>query len=282
MHLTIAKAAANQASEHLSKSVMRRALRHAEAAHRCLRQSRNQDFVDDAERQLGNVYMAFGQYQIARRYFISLLRRERNLPGFEPVKAASLHNIFCISLGLGDMRRAEGFFWEANYQYVHTTPAMSLLALAMLAGTKTSPLPWVPIASFPERLDQLPAAYLTAEKAALISPLVSAGIRENVLFRTIDSFGKVAGSLCEKGQMIEAGAVVRSALITLDEALPVSSRAFDDKLVSKLIKSITRYVPVSLDEFASTAFIGGLSNTMLKELLREQLSAQVSTCEPTC
>jgi tetratricopeptide (TPR) repeat protein len=171
MHLTIGKATVTQASQYLSESVMRRAFRHLEAAHRCFRQSGKQDSIDDAKRNLGNAYMAFGMYQIARRYFISLLRRERNLPGFESVKAASLHNMFCISLGLGDMRRAEGFFWEANYQYVHTTPAMSLLALAVLAATKTSPLPWVPIASSPERLDQLPAAYLIAEKAALISRL---------------------------------------------------------------------------------------------------------------
>jgi len=259
---------------------MRRALKHAHAAYRCFKQSCRQDSVDDAERQLGNIHMAFGLLQAARRYFISLLRRERKLPGFEPVKAASLHNIFCISLGLGDMRRAEGFFWEANYQYAHTTQAMSFLALAVLAATKTSPLPWIRVASSLEFLDQLPAAYLVAEKAALIAPSVSRGAREDVLFRTTDSFGKVAGTLYEKGQMVEARTVVRSVLTMLDEALPGSSHSFDDGLISNLAKSITRYVPVGFDEFASIAFVEGLSNTTLKEVLRDHLSPHLSPANP--
>jgi SIR2-like domain len=280
MHLTIGKAALAQASQHLSRSSMRRALKHAHAAYRCFKQSCRQDSVDDAERQLGNIHMAFGLLQAARRYFISLLRRERKLPGFEPVKAASLHNIFCISLGLGDMRRAEGFFWEANYQYAHTTQAMSFLALAVLAATKTSPLPWIRVASSLEFLDQLPAAYLIAEKAALIAPSVSRGAREDVLFRTTDSFGKVAGTLYEKGQMVEARTVVRSVLTMLDEALPGSSHSFDDGLISNLAKSITRYVPVGFDEFASIAFVEGLSNTTLKEVLRDHLSPHLAPANP--
>lgn len=251
---------------------MRRALKHAEIAHRCSKQSGRKDSVDDAERQLGNIYMAIGQFHIARRYFISLLRRERNMPGFEAVKAASLHNIFCISLLLGDIERAEGFFWEANYQYVHTTPGMSILALAMLAVTKTSALPWTRIASFPDILDKLPASYLIAEKAASIAPTVSVGIREDVRFRALDSFGRLAGSLCQKGQMVEVGTIVRSVLTILDQSLAASSLALDDKLISNLIESLTRYVPGSLDEFASLAFIEGLSNAKLKQLLRDPLS----------
>jgi hypothetical protein len=82
--------------------------------------------------------------------------------------------------------------------------------------------------------------------------------------------------------MIEAGVVVRSALLVLDEALPVRSRALDEGLVSNLAESVTRFLPVSLDEFVSAAFIEGLSNTRLKELLREPWSAQVNTCEPIC
>ena len=139
LHLSVGKAAIAQGSQELSKSVMRRALKHTHAAYRCFVQSGKQGPVDDSARQLGNIYTTIGQLQIAKDYFLGLLRRERNLPGFEPVKAASLHNMFCISLGLGDMRRAEGFFWEANYQYVHTTRTVSLLALAVLAGAKTSP-----------------------------------------------------------------------------------------------------------------------------------------------
>ena len=75
------------------------------------------------------------------------------------------------------MRRAEGSFWDATYQYVHTTRNMSLLALAVLAGTKTSSLPFIPVASLPERPDQLPSARFSDEKAALIAPIVSGGMR---------------------------------------------------------------------------------------------------------
>jgi hypothetical protein len=270
LHLTIGKAAIAQASQQLSKSVMRRALKHAHAAHSCFVQSGKQDPVDDAARLLGNIYMTFGQLAIAKRYFIGLLRRERNLPGFEPVKAASLHNMFCISLGLGDMRRAEGFFWEANYQYVHTTRPMSLLALAVLAGTKTSPLPFIPVASLPERLDQLPAVQSSAEKAALIAPIVSGAMGKDTLLRASGAFGKAAGSLYEKGQLSEAKSTVKSALIMLDESLPLNSRQFNERLVSSLAESVTKYVRPRLGEWISADFIDSLSNPPLKECLRDQ------------
>jgi tetratricopeptide (TPR) repeat protein len=270
MHLAIAKAAAAQLSRNLSKRAMLRAARQADAAHRCFVQSGKQGFIDDAERLLGNIYMMMGQYQIARRYFIPLLRRERNLPGFEPAKAASLHNAFCISLGLGNIRRTEGYFWEANYQYVHTNNAMSILALAVLASTRASPLPFILIANLPERLDQLPSASLIAEKIASIAPIASRGVSEDVLLRATGMLGKVAGSLCDKGQVAEAGTVVKSALMMLDEALPVGSRTFNDMVVSELAESVKRYLAANFEELIPIAFIEGLSNVQLKGCLQEQ------------
>ena len=268
MHHAIAKAATAQLGRTISKSWTIRAGKHAHAAHRCFIRSGDQGFIDDAERLLGNIFMAMGQYKHARHFFVPLLRRERNLPGFEPAKAGSLHNAFCISLGLGDMRRAEGYFWEANYQYVHTNNAMSILALAVLAGTKTSPLPFTPIAALPDRLEQLPAASFVAEKVASIAPIASRGISEEVLLRATEMLGKVAGSLCERGELTDAGTAVKSTLMMLDEALPVASRAFDDGVVSELAESIKRYLKPDLEELISAAFIEALSNDALKARLK--------------
>jgi SIR2-like domain len=268
MHLAIAKAATHQLGQGISKRAMFRADRHAHAAHHCFTRSDKQDFIDDAERLLGNIYMMMGQYQIAKRYFIPLLRRERNLPGFEPAKAASLHNAFCISLGLGDLPRAEGYFWEANYQYVHTTTWMSILALVVLASTKASPLPFIPIAGLPELLDQLPSASFIAEKIASTAPIAARGISEELLLRATGMLGQVAGSLCEKGQIGEAGAVVKSTLTMLDEALPVGSRSFNDGVVSELVESLKRHLIPNIESLIPIAFIKGLSSIELKTRLQ--------------
>ena len=271
MHLAIAKAAAAKLSRSLSKRGMLRAVRQADAALHCFVQSGEQGFIDDAERFLGNFYMMLGQYQLARRYFIPLLRRERNLPGFEASKAAGLHNAFCISLALGDMRRAEGYFWEANYQYVHTNTGMSIVALAVLASTRASPFPLARIAGLPERLDLLPSASFIAEKIASIAPNASREASEDVLIRATGMLGKAAESLCEKEELEEASIVVKSALMMLDEGLPLGSRSFSDRVVSELAESITKFLTPNFQELVPSAFIEGLSNVQLKTCLQGRM-----------
>ena len=128
----------------------------------------------------------------------------------------------------------------------------------------------MPVANSLESLKQLPSVHFIAEKAASIAPIVSYGMQEDVLLRAICNFGKVAGTLNEGGHPYEAGTIARSALIMLDESLPGSSRAFNEKLVSNLAESLTKYVRLNLDELIPTSFVEGLSNTALKKCLRNQ------------
>jgi hypothetical protein len=114
-------------------SVLSHALRYANLAHNCFGRVHDEVGKDDSLRYLGVTYMHSGNYRLARKTLVPLFRREIVEAGFGPFKAASLNNLFNTYLGVGAVRLAEGFFWEASYQYAHSRPNRSLLPLLTLA-----------------------------------------------------------------------------------------------------------------------------------------------------
>jgi len=79
--------------------------------------------------------MNSGDYRNARKTLTPLFREEMAQAGFDAFKAAGLNNLYCTYLGVGALRLAEGFFWEANYQYGHSNRGKCvgpLLSIAML------------------------------------------------------------------------------------------------------------------------------------------------------
>lgn len=114
------------------KDVLNHALRYAKLADNCFQRVHDEIGTRDSLRFLGVTYMLGGNYSFARKTLVPLFRREIAEAGFDPYKAASLNNLFSTYLGVGAMRLAEGFFWEANYQYAHSRrkPLLPLLTLA--------------------------------------------------------------------------------------------------------------------------------------------------------
>jgi hypothetical protein len=56
----------------------------------------------------------------------------------------------------------------------------------------------------------------------------------------------------------------------LDEALPIGSRSFNDRVVSELVESLKRHLIPNLESLVPIAFIEGLSSIELKTYLQNQ------------
>jgi hypothetical protein len=114
-------------------SLLSHGIRYARLAQACFRRGHDEVGINDSVRYLGVTYMHAGNFRLARKTLAPLFRREIAEAGFDPFKAASLNNLFNTYLGVGAVRLAEGFFWEANYQYAHSSLDQSVLPLLTLA-----------------------------------------------------------------------------------------------------------------------------------------------------
>ena len=114
-------------------SLLSHGIRYARLAQACFRRGHDEVGINDSVRYLGVTYMHAGNFRLARKTLAPLFRREIAEAGFDPFKAASLNNLFNTYLRVGAVRLAEGFFWEANYQYAPSSLDQSVLPLLTLA-----------------------------------------------------------------------------------------------------------------------------------------------------
>jgi hypothetical protein len=115
------------------RGVLQHSIRYAKLGLCCFKQVRDEIGKRDSLRFLGLTYMLGGNYRLARKTLVPLFRTEIAEAGFDPFKAASLNNLYCVYLGVGALRLAEGYFWEANYQYAYSGRHQSVLSLITLA-----------------------------------------------------------------------------------------------------------------------------------------------------
>lgn len=228
--------------------ILNHAIRYAKLARGCFQRVHDETGRSDSLRFLGVTYMLGGDYSSARKTLIPLFRREIAEAGFDPFKAASLSNLFSTFLGVGAIRLAEGFFWEANYQYAHSRGKSLLPLLTLAAAPHLEPQSGV----F-KRLPKLRTA---------IPPL---GILLDKLI-----YGWNRTDRADKREMF----------LRVSQLVMMISASFEeDQETSRELQSLKFAIRVHEDYFAETDSDTGKGDAQLPEkLMLKQLSAHLFRC----
>lgn len=163
--------------------LLKRAIRYGQLAQFCFAKVQDEIGKDDSARFLGVTYINGGNYRSARRMLKPLFRKEMAAAGFGAFKAASLNNLYETYLGVGAFRLAEGYFWEANYQYAHSNRAQFTGPLLAIASLHSKHPASKVLTNHPEFQESLPAPRIVLRKLVSVWDQLDSADKGEQFFR---------------------------------------------------------------------------------------------------